>query len=132
MATAAEQDGSGASWFMAPTDGSGRVDTSSLTQLLERVKKTNCRCLILDLRAARVMQAYDVKLLVQARDMLRERQGRLRVVARAGGAVARLLKQHQLDHLFFLCESLEEAWSTRAGRRKSDETIPAADQPLGH
>jgi anti-anti-sigma regulatory factor len=104
----------GPSWFMAPTDGSGKVNTASLTQLLTQMKKANCRCLILDLRAARVMQTYDLKLLIQARDMLRERHGHLRVVARAGGAVARLLKQHQLAPLFFLCESLEEAWSNRS------------------
>lgn len=114
MSTAAEREENGASWFMAPTDSSGRINSFGLAQLLEQVKRTNCRCLILDLRAARVMQAYDVKLLVQAREVLRERQGRLRVVARAGGEVARLLKQHQLDHFFFLCESLEEAWNSRA------------------
>jgi anti-anti-sigma regulatory factor len=114
MSTAAGREESGASWFMAPTDGSGRINSTGLAQLLEQVRRANCRCLVLDLRAARVMQAYDVKLLVQARELLRERRGRLRVVARAGGEVARLLKQHQLDHLFFLCESLEEAWNGRA------------------
>jgi len=115
MSTAAEREESGASWFMAPTDGSGRINSSGLAQLLEQVKKANCRCLILDLRAARVMQTYDVKLLVQARELLRGRQGRLRVAARAGSGVARLLKQHQLDHFFFGYESLEEAWNGRAG-----------------
>src|SRR5437867_1117720 len=120
MATAGERDQNRTSWFMAPTDASGRVITSSLTQLLQQVKKANCRLLILDLRAARVMHTYDVKLLVQAREMLRERQGRLRVVARAGGEVARLLKQHRLEHLFFLCESLEEAWNVSAGWPGSD------------
>jgi anti-anti-sigma regulatory factor len=114
MSTAAGREESGASWFMAPTDGSGRINSSSLAQLLEQVKRANCRYLVLDLRAARVMQAYDVKLLVQAREVLRERRGRLRVVARAGSEVARLLKQHQLDHLFFMCESLEEAWNGRS------------------
>ena len=122
MATAGERDQNRTSWFMAPTDASGRVITSSLTQLLQQVKKANCRLLILDLRAARVMHTYDVKLLVQAREMLRERQGRLRVVARAGGEVARLLKQHQLEHLFFLCESLEEAWNGGTGRPGADAT----------
>ena len=112
MSVEEASDGHGASWFMAPIDGSGRVNTASLTQLLAQVKHARCRNLILDLRAARVMQSYDLKLLVQARELLRERQGRLRVVARAGGEVARLLKQHQLDHLFFLCESLEEAWDS--------------------
>jgi len=61
------------------------------------------------------MQTHDVKPLVQAREPLRRRQRRLRVVARAGSGVARLLKQHQLDHFFFGCESLEEAWNGRAG-----------------
>jgi anti-anti-sigma regulatory factor len=112
--------GQGASWFMAPIDGSGRVNTAGLTQLLAQVKQANCRCLILDLRAARVMQIYDVKLLLQTRDLLRGRHGRLRVVARAGGAVARLLKQHQLDPLFFLCESLEQAWATQSPTDSSE------------
>lgn len=111
MAIEAPFGGQGAAWFMAPIDGSGRVNTTGLTQLLAQVKQANCRCLILDLRAARVMQIYDVKLLLQARDLLRGRHGRLRVVARAGGAVAHLLKQHQLEPLFFVCESLEEAWT---------------------
>jgi anti-anti-sigma regulatory factor len=113
MTTAAERDEPGTRWFMAPTDGSGRINSFSLAQLLEQVKRARCRCLILDLRAARVLQAYDVKLLVQAREVLRGRQGRLRVVARAGSEVARLLKQHQLEHFFFVCESLEEAWNDR-------------------
>jgi hypothetical protein len=99
MATAVAPEENGGSWFMAPTDAAGRA---------------NCRCLVLDLRAARVIRIYDVRLLVQARDVLRGREGRLRVVARAGSEVARLLKQHQLDHFFFLCESLEEAWRHRA------------------
>ncbi len=124
MATAREQDGNSDRWFLAPTDGTGRVNRSSLTHLLEQVRKANCRCLILDLRAARVVQSYDLKLLIQARDLLRKRQGRLRVVARAGSAVARLLKQHQLDPLFFLCESLEEAW-TSCARRGGGDNSPA-------
>ena len=45
-----------------------------------QVKQANCRCLVLDLRAARAMQIYDVKLLLQARDLLRGRNGRLRVM----------------------------------------------------
>jgi anti-anti-sigma regulatory factor len=122
MAVEEAHDGHGARWFMAPTDGSGRVNTASLAQLLAQVKQARCCSLILDLRAARMMQAYDLKLLVQARDLLRARQGRLRVVARAGGEVARLLKQHQLDHLFFLCESLEEAWGDTAAGPELDPT----------
>jgi anti-anti-sigma regulatory factor len=114
MATAAGQEEHGASWFMAPTDAAGRINSLGLAHLVEQVKRANCRCLVLDLRAARVIRIYDVRLLVQARDVLRGRQGRLRVVARAGSEVARLLKQHQLDHFFFLCESLEEAWHSRA------------------
>lgn len=112
MAVEAPFGGQGTRWYMAPIDGSGRVNTAGLTQLLAQVKQANCRCLILDLRAARVMQTYDVKLLLQARELLRGRHGRLRVVARAGGAVARLLKQHQLEPLFYLCDSLEEARDT--------------------
>jgi hypothetical protein len=120
MAMEAPVCGQGASWFMAPIDGSGRVNTAGLTQLLAQVKQANCRCLILDLRAASMIQVYDVKLLLQARDLLRGRHGRLRVVARAGGAVACLLKQHQLEPLFFLCESLEEAWATQSPGESSD------------
>ena len=120
MATETPFGGQGASWYMAPIDGSGRVNTAGLTQLLAQVKQANCRCLILDLRAARAMQIYDVKLLLQARDLLRGRHGRLRVVARAGGAVARLLKQHQLEPLFFLCESLEQA-------RAADTPLPVGE-----
>jgi anti-anti-sigma regulatory factor len=114
MAVETEQAESATSWFMAPTDAGGRVNTASLTQLLRQITQANCQCLILDLRSVRVIQEYDVRLLVQARDLLRGRDGRLRVVARAGGAVARLLKQHQMDPLFFLCESLEEAWRSRS------------------
>jgi hypothetical protein len=114
MATAAVQEENGGSWFMAPTDAAGRINSMGLARLVEQVKRANCRCLVLDLRAARVIRIYDVRLLVQARDVLRGREGRLRVVARAGSEVARLLKQHQLDHFFFLCESLEEAWRHRA------------------
>ena len=114
MATAAEQAEKEARWFMAPTDAGGRINSLSLAHLVQQVQRANCRCLILDLRAARVIRLYDVKLLVQARDVLRGRKGRLRVVARAGSEVARLLKLHQLDHFFFLCESLEEAWHDRA------------------
>lgn len=115
MTTAAERNEDGARWFMAPTDPSGRISSFGLAHLLEQVMRARCRCLILDLRAARVLQAYDVKLLVQAREVLRARQGRLRVVVRAGSEVARLLKQHQLQHCFFVCESLEEAWNDRSG-----------------
>jgi len=43
MSTAAEREESGASWFMAPTDGSGRINSSGLAQLLEQVKKANGR-----------------------------------------------------------------------------------------
>jgi hypothetical protein len=114
MATAAEREENGGSWFMAPTDAGGRINSLGLAHLIQQVQRANCRCLVLDLRAARVIRVYDVKLLVQARDVLRGRQGRLRVVARAGSEVARLLKLHQLDHFFFLCESLEEAWNGRA------------------
>ena len=38
----------GASWFMAPTDDSGRVNTASLTQLLIQMKQANCQRLILE------------------------------------------------------------------------------------
>src|SRR5438105_13031976 len=109
MATVAGREENGASWFMAPTDAAGRINSLGLAHLVEQVKRANCRCLVLDLRAARVIRICDVRLLVQARDVLKGREGRLRVVARAGSEVARLLKQHQLDHFFFRCESLEEA-----------------------
>jgi hypothetical protein len=120
MTTAAERDEQRDRWFMAPTDGSGRINSFSLAQLLEQVKRARCRCLILDLRTARVLRIYDVKLLVQTREVLRGRQGRLRVVARAGSEVARLLRQHQLEHFFFVCESLEEAWNGPSGPETTD------------
>jgi hypothetical protein len=122
VATAKEQEGKGARWFLAPTDEAGRVNRATLTHLLEQVRNADCRCLIVDLRAARGVQTYDLKLLLQVRDLLRERQGRLRVVARAGSAVARLLQQHQLDPLFFLCESLEGAWTSGARRGHGDSS----------
>jgi anti-anti-sigma regulatory factor len=114
MATVAAREEHGASWFMAPTDAAGRINSLGLAHLVEQVKRANCRCLVLDLRGARVIRICDVRLLVQARDLLKGREGRLRVVARAGSEVARLLRQHQLEHFFFLCESLEEAWQGRA------------------
>ena len=123
MATAAGREEHGASWFMAPTDAAGRINSLGLAHLVEQVKRANCRCLVLDLRGARVIRICDVRLLVQARDVLKGREGRLRVVARAGSEVARLLKQYQLDHFRCIGRPRRAEHISQQPRRDTPENV---------
>jgi anti-anti-sigma factor len=106
----------GRTWFLGLNGPLDTVSVAAFRQTVTGLLGDKCRSLVLDLRRVSYADSQGIRALLQLRDEMMQRRGRLRLVLPESGRLRRALHLLQFDALFHIYSTPAEAW--RSGQPK--------------
>ncbi len=111
----------GQTWFVGLSGPLDLVSVATFRETVARLLAARCRLLVLDLRRVSYADSQGIRALLQLRDAMMQRRGKLRLVLPETSRLRRSLKLLQFDALFQIYTTPAEAW--RSGQRQPAETV---------
>jgi anti-anti-sigma factor len=112
----------GRTWFLGVTGPLDAVSVAGFRETVKGLLGEKCRSLVLDLRRVSYADSQGIRALLQLRDEMMQRRGRLRLVLPEGSRLRRALHLLQFDALFQIYSTPAEAW--RSGQTKEPRKPP--------
>jgi anti-anti-sigma factor len=110
----------GRTWFLGLTGPLDAVSVAGFRETVSGLLGEKCRSLVLDLRRVSYADSQGIRALLQLRDEMMQRRGRLRLVLPETSRLRRALHLLQFDALFQIYATPAEAWRSeqpKAGRK---------------
>lgn len=112
----------GRTWFLGVTGPLDAVSVGGFRETVTGLLSEKCRSLVLDLRRVSYADSQGIRALLQLRDEMMQRRGRLRLVLPESSRLRRALRLLQFDALFQIYSTPAEAW--RSGQPKETHKTP--------
>ena len=112
----------GRTWFLGLNGPLDSVSVGTFRETITRLLAEKCRSLVVDLRKVSYADSQGIRALLNLRDEMMQRRGRLRLVLPETSRIRRSLHLLQFDALFHIYSTPAEAWRSerRPEPRKPD------------